>query len=62
MGTGRNTKDELLMVKQGAPESLYVKVRVPGWGGKLPVRRVIFCTRSRDQGMFPNAASHVHSF
>jgi len=44
------------MVDQDAPEGPYVKVRVQGWGGKLPVRRVIFRTRSHDQGKSPDAA------
>ena len=43
-------RDELWVVDQGTPEHPYVQIIVPGWGGVSPVRRVIFRTRSHDQG------------
>ena len=49
-------RDEHLMGDQDAPESPYVKVRVQGWGGKLPVQQVIFRTPSHNQGKSPDTA------
>jgi hypothetical protein len=43
-------RDEPLVIDQNTPERPYVQVRVPGWGGMSPVRRVVFRTRSHDQG------------
>ena len=43
-------REELWVIDQHTPERPYVCVSVPGWGGSSPVRRVIFRTRSHDQG------------
>jgi hypothetical protein len=43
-------RDELWVVDQDTPQLPYVQVLVPGWGGASPVRRVVFRTRSHDQG------------
>jgi hypothetical protein len=44
------SREELWIVDQYAPERPYVQVKVPGWGGVSPMRRIIFRTRSHDQG------------
>ena len=50
-------REELWVIDEKTPEHPYVQVRVPGMGVASPVRRVIFRTRSHDQGKLPSFSS-----
>jgi hypothetical protein len=46
-------REELVVANQNTPDHPYVWVRIPGRGETFPVRKVVFRTRSHDQGGSP---------